>query len=155
MIPVLFKWASSASASPGAFRRQGPALSRRTRNDHKQTHHSPFKAKRLYHTLHAIDEPMLFPRDSLATLDLGALGAVEDEEREKGGVHEAGATKKQGSQLGILALSPVGGMKEPDGGIDSNTKTSEIGRVQLESVNNGEVCERSQLTRRSKDLREI
>jgi hypothetical protein len=98
---------------------------------------------------------MLFPRDSLATLDLGALGAVEDKEREKGSVHETGATKKQGPQLGILALSPVGGMKEPDGGIDSDAKTPEIGRVQLESIDDSEVCERSQLTRGSKDLREI
>ena len=63
-----------------------------------KTHHSPLKAKHLYHNLHAIDEPMLLPRDSLAVLDLGALGAVEDKEWEKGSVREAGATKKKKKQ---------------------------------------------------------
>jgi len=98
---------------------------------------------------------MLFSRDSLATLDLGALGAVEDKEREKGSVHEAGATKKQGSQFGIFAFSSVSGMKKPDGGIDSNAETPEIGRVRLETVNDCEVCERSQFTSWSKNLREF
>jgi hypothetical protein len=96
---------------------------------------------------------MLLPRDSLATLDLGALGTVEDKEREKWSGHEACATKKQGSQFGVLAFSSVSGVKEPDGSIDSNAKTPEIGRVSLESVNDCEVCERSQFSRRSKDLR--
>jgi len=98
---------------------------------------------------------MLFPGDSFATLDLGALGAVEDKEREKGSVHEAGATKKQGSQFGIFAFSSVSGMKKPDGGIDSNAETPEIGRVRLETVNDCEVCERSQFTSWSKNLREF
>lgn len=98
---------------------------------------------------------MLFPRDSLATLDLGALGTVEDKEREKWCMHKAGATKKQGSQFGILAFSSVSGVKKPDGGIDSNAETPEIGRVRLETVNDGEVCERSQFTSWSKNLREF
>ena len=138
---------------PRGLQEARQALSRRTLNDHEQTHHSPFKAKRLDHTLHTIDEPMLLPRDSLAALDLGALGTVEDKEREKRSVHETCATKKQGSQFGILAFSSVSGVKEPDGGIDSNAKTPKIGRVSLESVNDCEVCERSQFSGRSKDLR--
>ena len=79
---------------PRGLQEARQALSRRTLNDHKQTHHSPLKPKRLDHTLHAIDEPMFFPGDSLATLDLGTLGTVEDEEGEKRSAHEAGTPKK-------------------------------------------------------------
>jgi hypothetical protein len=95
---------------------------------------------------------VLFPRNPLPALDFGALGTVEDEEGEKRCTHEARATKKQSSQFRILAFSSVGCMKEPDRCIDANTKTPEIGRIPLESVDDGSVGERPQFSRGSKNL---
>jgi hypothetical protein len=95
---------------------------------------------------------VLFPRDSLPTLDLGALGTVKDEEGEKRCAHETRTTKEQSPQFRILAFSSVGGVKKPDGCIDANAKTPKVGRIPLESVDDSEVGERSQFPRGSKDL---
>lgn len=43
-------------------------------------------------------------------------------------------------------------MKEPDRRIDANAETPKIGRIPLEPIHDGEMGERSQLPRRTKNL---
>jgi hypothetical protein len=153
MTPVLFRWASSASASPGAFKGHRKRFDQKgTENDQRRTHHPPLEAERFDDTLHAVDQPVLFPGDFLPALELGALGPVEDEDGEKRGTREPCTTKEQSSQFRVLALSPVRGMKEPNGCIDANAQASKVGRIALETVHNGDVGEGSQFPRGSEDL---
>jgi len=95
---------------------------------------------------------VLFPRDPLPALDLGALRTVKNEEGKKGCAHEPCTTKEECSQFRILSLSSVRCMEEPDGCIDAHAKTSEIGMIALESVHDCYVGERSQFPRGSKNL---
>jgi hypothetical protein len=44
------------------------------------------------------------------------------------------------------------GVKKPDGGINANAKTAKIGRIGLETINDGNVGERPQFPGRSENL---
>jgi hypothetical protein len=46
----------------------------------------------------------------------------------------------------------MGCVKEPNGCVDANAETPKVGRISLESVDDGEVGKRSQFSRGSKDL---
>ena len=82
---------------------------------------------------------MLFSRDSLPALDLGPFGAVEYEERKEWCTHKLRTTEEQCAKLGVFALSPMRGMKEPNGRVDADAETAEVGRISLEAINDGDV----------------
>ena len=76
-------------------------------------------------------------------LKLGPFGSVEYEEREEWHTHKLRTTEEQSAKLGVLALSPMCDVKEPDGCIDADTETAEVGRVVLKAINNGNVGKRA------------
>ena len=86
---------------------------------------------------------MLFSRDSLPALELGPFGTVEYKEREEWHTHKLRTMEEQSAKLGVLALSPMRGMEEPDGRVDADAKTTEVGRVRLKAINNGNVGKRA------------
>ena len=47
-------------------------------------------------------------------LDLGAFGAIEDEEREEWCTHKLRTTEEQSAKFRVLPLSSMCGMEEPD-----------------------------------------
>ncbi len=98
---------------------------------------------------------MLFPRDSLSALDLGAFGTIEDEERKEWRAHKLRTTEEQCAKFGVLSLSSTRSMKGPDGRINANAKTAKIGRIGLESIDDGDVSKRLQLPRRSENLSRV
>lgn len=69
----------------------------------------------------------LFPYP-LSPLYIGSLGTIEDEEREEGGMHETATAEEEGAEFGVLAFPTVGGVKEPDRGINANAESAERGR---------------------------
>ena len=61
----------------------------------------------------------------LPALDIGSLGAIKDEEGEEGGMHETTAAEEEGAEFGVLAFLAVGGVEEPDGGVDADAEAAE------------------------------
>jgi hypothetical protein len=96
---------------------------------------------------------VLFSRNSLPTLDFGALGTVENKEWEKRYAYKPCTTEKQSSQFRILAFSSICSVKEPDRCIDANAETPKICGIPLEPIHDSEMGERSQFPRRTKNLR--
>jgi hypothetical protein len=96
---------------------------------------------------------MLFPRDSLPTFDFGALGTVENEEWEKRYTYKPCTTKKQRPQLGILAFSSIGSVKEPDRGVDADAEAPKIGGIPLEPIHDSDMSKGSEFPRRTKNLK--
>jgi hypothetical protein len=84
-----------------------------------------------------------FSRDSLPALELGLFGTVEYKEREERHTHKLRTTEEQSAKLGVLALSPMHGVKEPDGCVDADAETAEVGRVSLKAINNSNVGKRA------------
>ena len=103
------------------------------------THHPPLIAKRLHDPLHAIDQRVIVLADPLPPLPARSLGPIEHEQRQPRRVHERRASKEQCSQFGILALLPVLGVEEPDGGVDAYAEAAELVGVGFEAVDYGEV----------------
>ena len=95
---------------------------------------------------------MVLATDAFSSLDLGALGTIEDEEGEKGHGHEASAAEEEGAEFWILALAAIGGVVEPDAGINTNAEATLSVRVGLEAVLDGEMSERTDFTGRAEDL---
>jgi hypothetical protein len=84
-----------------------------------------------------------FSRDSPPALDPGPFGTIEYEEREEWHTHKLRTTEEQSAKLGVLALSPMHGVNEPDGCVDADAETAEVGRVSLKAINNGNVGKRT------------
>ena len=72
-------------------------------------------------------------------LELGPFGTIEYEEREEWHTHKLCTAEEQSAKLRVLTLSPMHGMKEPDRCINADTETTEVGRVGLKAINNGNV----------------
>src|ERR1700733_13777879 len=86
MAPTRFKYASSASASPGACQSfaGSPQHHVQHRRGGKETHLSPLKSEGVDHSLHAVNHPMRFPVYLDAALPCRTFGTVEHKEREEG-----------------------------------------------------------------------
>ncbi len=95
---------------------------------------------------------MLFPQDSLSTLDLGAFGTIEDEERKEWHTHKLCTMEEQCAKFRVLSLSSIHSVKGPDGCVNADVKTVKIGRIGLETIDDGDVSKRPQLLRRSENL---
>ena len=100
----------------------------------RATRHPPLEAECRDDLLHALDHPVVLAADALASLDLRTLRAIEYEEREEGHAHESCTAEEEGAELGVLALAAVGGMVEPDAGINADAETTFSCRVCLEAV---------------------
>lgn len=112
MMPTELRYASSASASPGAFIQ---VVSRTPTDEEKRwAHHSPFETECINDPLHTVHHPVLFPRDSFAAFDLWTLRTVKDEEGKEWHADKLRTTEEHGAKLGVLAFSSMSSMKEPD-----------------------------------------
>lgn len=112
MTPMRFRYASSASASPGACTGQ-----KEDACEFETTHDPPLESECLKDPLHAFYQRVRFLVNQLAAFDVGAHGPVENKEGEEGELEETGEAEEDRPQLGIFALLPVCRVYEPDGGI--------------------------------------
>lgn len=85
-------------------------------------------------------------------LDLGAFGAIEDEEREEWCPYKLCTAKEQCAKFRVLSLSSMCSMKEPDGCINADPKTMKMCRIGLKTINNGNVSKGPQFPRRLENL---
>jgi hypothetical protein len=84
--------------------------------------------------------------------DLWTLLTVEDEEREEWSTYKLCTVEEQGVKLGVLALSSMSGVKEPNRCVDADAKSTKIGRISFITINDSDKSERLQSSRRSEDL---
>ncbi len=98
---------------------------------------------------------MLFPRDSLSALDLGAFGTIKDEERKEWHTHKLHITEEQCAKFGVLSLSSIRSVKGPDGHVNADAKTTKISRIGLKTIDDGDVSKQLQLPRRSENLSRV
>jgi hypothetical protein len=95
---------------------------------------------------------VLLTGDSLPTFDPWTLWTIEDKEREEWSTHKLRTTEEQGAKLRVLTPSSMRSMKEPNGCINANAKSTKFGRICFKTINDSNVSERSQGPRWSEDL---
>lgn len=149
IIPRWLRFASSASASPGACRK-GTVSACLVKGG--TTHHEPFVPKGLYNRLHSWHQRMGGRVDPLAPLVFGAFGSVKDKQRQERGMHEGGTSKEEGSQLRVFALASILCMEKPYACIDTNAETPKAIGVGLEALDDSEFGERASLACGANDL---
>ena len=66
-------------------------------------------------------------------------------------MHEACTAEEEGAEFGVLALFAIGGVKEPDGGVDADAEATE-GRGTGEAILESDVGERPRLGSWTEDL---
>jgi hypothetical protein len=84
--------------------------------------------------------------------DLWTLQTIEDEEREEWSTYKLCTAEEQGAKLGVLALSSMSSVKEPNRCVDADAKTMKFGRISFITINNSDMSERPQSPRQSEDL---
>jgi hypothetical protein len=95
--------------------------------------------------------------DPLTSLHIRSLGTIEDEQRQERGMHEASTAEEEGAEFRVLALFAIGGVKEPDGGVDADTEAAQGsgrrgGRGAREAILESNPGERPGLGRRTEEL---
>lgn len=101
--PRWFSWASSASASPGAYHKDGVSI-HWTVDSRVETrpYLVPFKAECLDHLLHGWDHPVLCVLDMDTPFDGRAVRAIEHEDGGDGKREELGEAVENSTQLRVL-----------------------------------------------------
>jgi hypothetical protein len=67
--------------------------------------------------------------------DLWTLWTVEDEEREGWSMYKLRTAEEHGAKLGVLALSSMSSVKEPNQCINADAKTTKFGRISFITIN--------------------
>lgn len=149
--PTRLRYASSASASPGAWicQRIIPNTSR------KSAHHPPLKPKRLYDIFHARYKFMAGLVDLFPPLNIRPLRSIKDKNRKKRRVHECGTSEKKRSKNRVFALFSVLRMEKPDASIDSETKPAFPVGIGFKAFLDRQFCQRAGFRSRPKKLNRI